>query len=65
MRKMSTFISWRTFLRRFAGDAIITADLQAHSGRFHPGGTHIRYTDLIFDLYGTLVDIHTKENESA
>ena len=21
------------------------------------------YTDLIFDLYGTLVDIHTEENE--
>lgn len=23
----------------------------------------MRYTDLIFDLYGTLVDIHTEENE--
>ena len=22
----------------------------------------MRYTDLIFDLYGTLVDIHTDEN---
>ena len=21
------------------------------------------YTDLIFDLYGTLVDIHTEEND--
>lgn len=25
----------------------------------------MRYTDLIFDLYGTLVDIHTEENELA
>lgn len=25
----------------------------------------MRYTDLIFDLYGTLVDIHTDENELA
>ena len=23
----------------------------------------MRYTDLIFDLYGTLVDIHTDEND--
>ena len=23
----------------------------------------MRYTDLIFDLYGTLVDIHTEEND--
>ena len=23
----------------------------------------MKYTDLIFDLYGTLVDIHTEENE--
>ena len=23
------------------------------------------YTDLIFDLYGTLVDIHTEENDLA
>ena len=22
----------------------------------------MKYTDLIFDLYGTLVDIHTEEN---
>lgn len=27
------------------------------------GGKHMRYTDLVFDLYGTLVDIHTEENE--
>ncbi len=25
----------------------------------------MRYTDLIFDLYGTLVDIHTEENETV
>lgn len=25
----------------------------------------MRYTDLIFDLYGTLVDIHTEENDLA
>lgn len=25
----------------------------------------MRYTDLIFDLYGTLVDIHTDENEAV
>lgn len=25
----------------------------------------MRYTDLIFDLYGTLVDIHTDENDSV
>lgn len=25
----------------------------------------MRYTDLIFDLYGTLVDIHTEENEAV
>ena len=25
----------------------------------------MRYTDLIFDLYGTLVDIHTAENDSV
>lgn len=25
----------------------------------------MKYTDLIFDLYGTLVDIHTEENELA
>ena len=29
---------------------------------FH-GGIAMRYTDLIFDLYGTLVDIHTDEND--
>ena len=23
----------------------------------------MKYTDLIFDLYGTLVDIHTEEND--
>ena len=23
----------------------------------------MRYTDLVFDLYGTLVDIHTEEND--
>ena len=23
----------------------------------------MKYTDLIFDLYGTLVDIHTEEDE--
>ena len=23
----------------------------------------MKYTDLIFDLYGTLVDIHTDEND--
>ena len=26
------------------------------------GGTAMTYTDLIFDLYGTLVDIHTEED---
>lgn len=26
------------------------------------GGYTMKYTDLIFDLYGTLVDIHTEEN---
>ena len=25
----------------------------------------MRYTDLIFDLYGTLVDIHTEENDAV
>ena len=25
------------------------------------GGFHMKYTDLIFDLYGTLVDTHTEE----
>ena len=25
----------------------------------------MRYTDLVFDLYGTLVDIHTEENDLA
>ena len=25
----------------------------------------MRYTDLIFDLYGTLVDIHTEETETV
>ena len=25
----------------------------------------MRYTDLIFDLYGTLVDIHTDENDTV
>ena len=25
----------------------------------------MRYTDLIFDLYGTLVDIHTEEDDLA
>lgn len=28
-------------------------------------GKLMRYTDLIFDLYGTLVDIHTEENETV
>ena len=23
------------------------------------------YTDLVFDLYGTLVDIHTEENDAV
>ena len=23
----------------------------------------MKYTDLVFDLYGTLVDIHTEEND--
>lgn len=27
--------------------------------------TAVRYTDLIFDLYGTLVDIHTDENDTV
>ena len=26
---------------------------------------HPHYTDLIFDLYGTLVDIHTDENDTV
>ena len=26
-------------------------------------GWIVKYTDLVFDLYGTLVDIHTEENE--
>ena len=25
----------------------------------------MKYTDLIFDLYGTLVDIHTEENDTV
>ena len=25
----------------------------------------MNYTDLVFDLYGTLVDIHTEENEAV
>ena len=25
----------------------------------------MRFTDLIFDLYGTLVDIHTEENDTV
>ena len=25
----------------------------------------MRYTDIIFDLYGTLVDIHTDENDTV
>ena len=25
----------------------------------------MKYTDLVFDLYGTLVDIHTEETESV
>ena len=31
--------------------------------REHFGGNSMRYTDLIFDLYGTLVDIHTEETD--
>ena len=26
---------------------------------------YLQITDLIFDLYGTLVDIHTDENETV
>ena len=29
----------------------------------HSGDDPVKYTDLIFDLYGTLVDIHTEEND--
>jgi len=29
------------------------------------GSETMRYTDLIFDLYGTLVDIHTEENDTV
>ena len=29
------------------------------------GGTFMRYTDLVFDLYGTLVDIHTEEDDTV
>ena len=25
----------------------------------------MRYTDLVFDLYGTLVDIHTEEDDAV
>ena len=25
----------------------------------------MRYTDLVFDLYGTLVDIHTEEDDTV
>ena len=25
----------------------------------------MRYTDLIFDLYGTLLDIHTEEDDTV
>ena len=28
-------------------------------------GTYMQYTDLIFDLYGTLVDIHTEESDAV
>jgi hypothetical protein len=29
------------------------------------GGATMRYTDLVFDLYGTLVDIHTEESDEV
>ena len=28
-------------------------------------GPAMTYTDLIFDLYGTLVDIHTEESDAV
>lgn len=34
-------------------------------GMMTEGGEKMRYTDLIFDLYGTLVDIHTEESEEV
>ena len=32
---------------------------------FLKGVEFMNYTDLVFDLYGTLVDIHTEENAAA
>lgn len=32
---------------------------------FNFQGVRMKYTDLIFDLYGTLVDIHTEEDKSV
>ena len=42
---------------------ILSLHLRAECGRIGQKGGHImKYTDLIFDLYGTLVDIHTEES---